>query len=200
MHLVAEPADIRADELPERRDRRAVERIAGGDEDALRNLFRRYSAAANGLAVRIVGDRTLAEEILQDVFLAVWRKARSYDPHRGSVRSWLMMQVHHRAVDVVRHEESARRRSTEHAGPQEPPPSPEDVVEEAWLVQRRADVRGALRSLPDEQRTVVELAYFGGLTQTQVAERVGAPLGTVKSRTLAALRKLRTILGAEGAS
>jgi RNA polymerase sigma-70 factor (ECF subfamily) len=185
-----EVTDLRA-----RRDRHLVSRVAVGDEDAFVELFRLYGPAALGLALRVVGDQALAEEVAQEVFLSAWRKTERYDAARGSVRSWLLVQVHHRAVDVVRREEAERRRTTTNLEPLGSERDVEDVVEEAWLQDRRGEVRRALQALPEDQRTVIELAYFEGLTQAQVASRLGVPLGTVKSRTLAAMRRLRNTLG-----
>ena len=172
-------------------------RIAEGSSDAFRDLYSRYASTAAGLAHRVIGDPVLAEEVVQDVFMSVWRSAAAYDAARGSVRSWLLTQVHHRAVDVIRREDAERRRSLRqpHAVPSDPT---EEVVEDEWLRTRRAGIRLALRTISDEQRQVLQLAYFEGLTQTQVSERLGIPLGTVKSRTLAAMVKLREALsGAE---
>lgn len=165
-----------------------------GSESAFADLFRRYGPVANGLAVRVLGDPALADEVLQEVFLSVWRLARNYDGARGSVRAWILAQVHHRAVDVVRREESARRRLS-----RQPVTSPDaeidDVIEQSWIATRRAQVRRALSTLSNDQRTVLELAYYRGMTQTQIAEQANMPLGTVKSRTLSALRTLRAALG-----
>ena len=156
-------------------------------------MYRRYASTASGLAHRVIGDPVLAEEVTQDVFLSVWRAASAYDGARGSVRSWLLTQIHHRSVDVIRREDAERRRSFRQ--PQPIPMDPtEDVVEDAWLRARRADIRQALTSLSNEQREVLELAYFDGLTQTQISQKIGIPLGTVKSRTLAAMLKLREAL------
>lgn len=138
----------------------------------------------------------MAEEVLQEVFLSVWRRAGGYDPARGSVRSWLFAQIHHRSVDVVRREEAERRRTTTNAEPDVSDEGIDDVVEEGWLKTRREQVRRALGGLSDEQRKVIELAYYEGLTQSQVATATGVPLGTVKSRTLAAMRRMRDALAA----
>lgn len=191
--------DEAPDELQDRRDRRAVERIAAGDIDAFAELFGRYGPQALGLAKRLAGSLSVAEEVVQEVFASVWRRADAYDPGRASVRAWLLMQVHHRAVDTVRHEEALRRRTSAPIQAPPRPPGPDDVVEDAWLAHRRARVRDVLERLPGEQREVLELAYFSGLTQSRVAEKTGIPLGTVKSRTLTALRTLRTLLD-EGAT
>lgn len=168
-------------------------RIAEGSSDGFRDLYRRYAPTAAGLAHRVIGDPVLAEEVSQDVFLSVWRSAAAYDAARGSVRSWLLTQVHHRAVDVIRHEDAERRRALRQPEPIPVDPT-EEVVEDEWLRVRRSEIRIALRTISDEQREVLELAYFGGLTQVEISEKLGIPLGTVKSRTLAAMLKLRNAL------
>jgi len=185
---------MRVSDLQDRRDRDLLERVSAGDHAAFSEVYRRYSPAALGLAVRILGEQAMAEEVLQEVFLSVWRRAGAYDPARGSVRSWLFAQIHHRSVDVVRREEAVRRRST--AAPESDVADEriDEVVEEGWLKARRDHVRRALGGLSPEQRQVIELAYYRGLTQTQVATETGVPLGTVKSRTLTAMRRLRDSL------
>jgi RNA polymerase sigma-70 factor (ECF subfamily) len=179
------------------RDRDLVTRIADGDEEAFRGLFRRYAANASALAKRIVRQPFLAEEIVQETFLAVWRHPEGYDEERGTVKAWLMGMVHHRAVDLVRREESQRRRA-ESAQAQdsvlEDADVAESVVEELGVPEERKAVRAALGELPPEQQQVIELMYFGGLTQSAIAERLSLPLGTVKSRTLLGMRRLRTAL------
>jgi RNA polymerase sigma-70 factor (ECF subfamily) len=185
-----------ATDLSEARDRDLVRRIAAGDEDAFRGLFRRYAPTAISLARRVARQPYLAEEIVQEAFLALWRNPEAYDPGRGSVRSWLMGMVHHRAVDAVRREESQRRRAEEAKASDvvvvEDPA--EAVVEELGAPQERETVRAALQGLPEEQRQVIELMYFGGLSQSRIAERLELPLGTVKSRTLLGMRRLRAAL------
>lgn len=180
-------------DLQEHRDRTLIAKISAGDEPAFATLFREYGSASLGLAVRILGDRALAEEVIQEVFLAVWAKASRYDAARGSVRTWVLTQVHHRAVDAVRREEAERRRNANQT-PEVNEYQIDEVIEESWIASRREDVRAAIGTLPQEQRLVIELAYFGGLTQMEVAERAGIPLGTVKSRTLAAMKRLRGAL------
>ena len=142
----------------------------------------------------------VAAEIVQEAFLAVWRNPDRYDGARGSVRSWLMGTVHHRAVDAVRREQAQRRRAEQASGME--PDVDEDPVDDLLaaidLPRERRLVRAALGALPDEQREVIERMYFEGLSQSQIAERTGLPLGTVKSRTLLAMRRLRANLG-EGA-
>jgi RNA polymerase sigma-70 factor (ECF subfamily) len=186
---------MQVSDLQDRRDKDLVAATASGDRKAFTELYRRYSTSAFGLALRVLGERAMAEEVLQEVFLSVWRRADAYDPARGSVRSWLFSQVHHRAVDVVRREESERRRSPINTEP-DYDDGVDEVIEEGWLSARREQVKRALNGLSAEQREVIDLAYFKGLTQTQVAKEAGVPLGTVKSRTLAAMRRLRDALHA----
>jgi RNA polymerase sigma factor (sigma-70 family) len=183
-------------DLSETRDRDLVRRIGEGDDDAFRGLFRRYSPSALALARSVVRQPFLAEEIVQEAFLALWRNPSAYDQQRGSVRAWLMGMVHHRAVDAVRREEAHRRR-TEAAVPdaldREPDPA-DQVVDQLGLPEERKAVRSALDELPPEQRRVLELMYFDGLSQSKIAERLSLPLGTVKSRTLLGMRRMRGAL------
>lgn len=195
---VVEPAPEApmAADLEEARDRDLLRRIARADEEAFRELFRRYSPNAMALARRVVRQPFIAEEIVQEAFLAAWRNAEGYNEGRGSVRSWLMTMVHHRAVDAVRREESQRRRAEDaQAGDVLAVEDPADaVVAQLGLPEERRAVRAALGDLPAEQRQVIELMYFDGLSQSKVAERLGLPLGTVKSRTLLGMRRLRSSL------
>lgn len=177
-------------------DRELVDGVRARDEASFRALFGRYAPTALSLARRVVGQPFLAEEIVQEAFLAVWRNPDAYDADRGSVRSWLMGTVHHRAVDAVRRERSQRRRALDARGADlvvVPDPS-DDVLDELGLPEERKAVRAALDDLPEEQRRVIELMYFGGLSQSTIAARLGLPLGTVKSRTLLGMRRLRAAL------
>lgn len=188
-------------ELRDHADRDLLAAMAHGDEDALREIYRRYGGICFGLAARIVADRSLAEDVVQEVFVGAWRAANGFDADRGSVRSWLLTQIHHRAVDTIRREASERRRNQVLTlpDPDREPAASDAIVEEEWISMRRAQVRGALSQLSSDQREVLELAYFTGLTQRQISEQLGAPLGTVKSRTITALRRLRTALSADPA-
>jgi RNA polymerase sigma factor (sigma-70 family) len=171
-------------------------RVRAGDDGAFRELFSRHATVAHALAHRLVRQTHLAEEIVQEAFLAVWRSPERYDRSKGSVRSWLMGAVHHRAVDAVRREEAQRRRADQAAAVRVVVDDPTDDVAIAIDRPREQElVRKALDELPDEQRDVIAGMYFEGLTQTQIAERTGLPLGTVKSRTLLGMRRLRTFLG-----
>ncbi len=183
-------------DVSEAHDRELVQRLRRGDEDAFRGLFGRYAPAAKALALRVVRQSHLAEEIVQEAFMAVWRNPDGYDGERGSVRSWLMGMVHHRAVDLVRREEAYRRRAEDSIpeAMQEQADHAQDVVEMLGLPEERRIVRAALDELPEEQRDVLLLMYFGGLSQSQIAERSGIPLGTVKSRTLLGMRRMRAAL------
>ena len=174
--------------------------LAGGDRGAFDELYRRYGSAAYGLALRITAQEAIAQEVVQEAFLALWRTPSAFDPLRGSFRSFFLSLVHHRAVDAVRREERLRQR-TERVSNLEPVRGEDvadEVVEAEFLVVRRKEVREALTTLPPEQQQVIELAYFGGQTQSRIAELLGIPIGTVKTRTLAAMRKLRRALSAEG--
>ena len=178
-------------------DEALLQRVGAGDERAFRELFARYAAVAHALAFRLVRQAQVAEEIVQEAFLAVWRTPERYDPARGSVRSWLMGTVHHRAVDAVRREQAQRRRADQAAAlvPRAAEDPTDEVLSALDLPRERRLVQKALAGLPDEQRDVIQRMYFDGMSQSQIAERTGLPLGTVKSRTLLAMRRLRTHLG-----
>ncbi|HEY1330452.1 MAG TPA: sigma-70 family RNA polymerase sigma factor [Actinomycetota bacterium] len=171
-------------------------RLSMGEQDAFEELYRRYAPAAFGLAYRVTAHELLAQEVVHDAFMALWKAPQAFDPSRGAFRSFFLSLVHHRAVDVVRREQRMRQRAERmNPEPLEDEDVAEGVVQEAWLADRREEVLTALGKLPPEQREVLELAYFRGYTQAQVAEAMQIPLGTVKTRTLAALRKLRAMLG-----
>jgi RNA polymerase sigma-70 factor (ECF subfamily) len=166
------------------------------DERALAELYDRYSRVAYGLALRIVRDPALAEDAVQEAFLTVWRTAGSFRPDRTKPSTWILTLVHRRAVDVVRREE--RRRAAPLEGTEEPDERGLAADEEIELTDRRRLVQEALRQLPDEQREALELAYYGGLTQSELAERLSVPLGTIKSRMFTGLRRLRDLLAEAG--
>ena len=183
-------------EEADRQDIGLLARLRAGDRAAFDDLYRRYVRQAYGLAYRVTAQEQLAEEVVHEAFVAVWRAPEAFDPARGPFRTFFLSLVHHRAVDTVRREERLRRR-TERAlnlDATEGEDVAEGVVDDAWLAVRRKEVRQALSTLSPEQRTVLEMAYFGGATQARIAEQLGIPLGTVKTRTLAALRKLRLVL------
>ena len=171
-------------------------KVALGDQEAFEELYRRYSAPAYGLALRVLASEQLAQDVVHDAFLALWRAPEAFDPTRGSFRSFFLSLVHHRSVDTVRREERLRRRTARMnlTAVQDEQDVADLVAQDDWLVDLRDQVHKALESLSAEQREVVELAYFEGMTQARIAERTGLPLGTVKTRTLAALRRLRRML------
>jgi RNA polymerase sigma factor (sigma-70 family) len=188
------PVAVRS--LEDARDRDLVQRVGQGDENAFRLLFRRHGPLAKALALRVVRQPFMAEEIVQEAFLALWRNPGSFRADLGTFRGWLVSTVHHRAVDLVRREESQRRRAEEsRSGTEAEPDLADAVVEDADLADRRDRVRAALEGIPREQREILELMYFDGKTQATIAQELELPLGTVKSRTLLGMRRLRAILG-----
>ena len=185
-----------APDLDEARDRDLVLRLGEGDEEAFRDLFRRYGGVAKALATRIVRQPFLAEEIVQEAFLALWRRPDSYRADRGSVRGFLLATVHHRAVDHIRREEAQRRRAEEaDTADLIAPDVGEAVTDAAALEAERTNLRAALVGLPAEQRRVLEMMYYEGKSQSMIATELDVPLGTVKSRTLLGMRRLRTAIG-----
>jgi RNA polymerase sigma factor (sigma-70 family) len=187
--VLASPAVAR--ELAHLSDEALVALVARSDDGALAALYDRFGRVAYGLALRIVRDRALAEDVVQEAFLTVWRNAHRFVPERAKASSWILTFVHRRAVDLVRREERRRTEPLPETPLEAESPATE---EEAWLRLRRERVQKALRSLPDQQREAIELAYFGGFTQSELAERLGEPLGTIKSRMFTGLARLRELL------
>lgn len=177
-------------------DRKVLVELGEGRLGALEALYDRYRAMAYAIALRITADPRLAEDVVQDAFLGVWRHAGGYVEGRGSVKTWLLAIVHHRAIDAVR-----RRRPTSELPDPELPAPAQLVAADVWPeVAGRldaAEIRTALARLSDVQREAIELAYWGGLSQTEIAQRTGAPLGTVKSRMRLGLLALRRELTVE---
>jgi RNA polymerase sigma factor (sigma-70 family) len=188
-----QPLPLRASSVTDEADRAALARIAGGELAALEDLYDRYKTMAYSIAYRITNDATLAEDVVQDAFLGAWRNAARYVEGRGSVKTWLLSIVHHRAIDAIRR----RRPTTElpeiDAGLPAALTLP-DVWAEVSASLDSVTVREALVALSDVQREALELAYFGGLTQQEIAERTGTPLGTVKSRMRLGLLAMRRSL------
>ncbi|MGC5075589.1 ECF RNA polymerase sigma factor SigK [Agrococcus sp. DT81.2] len=169
-------------------------RAAEGDQRAFAELYDASSSRVFGLVLRILVDRAQAEEVAQEVYLEAWRQAKRFDPDRGAAISWLLQIAHARAVDRVRASQSQRDRDAR-IGVRDTPVPVDTVAEHAEVALESARARKALRELSDPQREAIELAYFDGLTQTEIAERVGAPLGTVKTRLRDGMVRLRGILG-----
>lgn len=175
-------------------DEALVALVARGDEGALGELYDRVGRIAYGLAMRVLRDDRLAEDAVQEGFLAVWRSAAGFRAEQAKASTWILTLVHRRAVDLVRREERRRAEpltdeTVVHAGG-----AAEATDEAAWLRFERERVQAALGQLPDMQREALELAYYGGYSQSELAERLGVPLGTIKSRMFAGLARLRELL------
>lgn len=171
-----------------------VRRVAAGDEAALGELYDSTSRPVFGLALRILGDPSAAEEVALEVYTQVWRQAGAYDSGRGTPSAWLLTIARSRAIDRFRSSEQTRRRSDTLDSVQSAPAASISPDVHAADAERRQIVLEALDSLPPEQRTVIELAYFRGMTHTEIAESLGHPLGTVKTRTRLAMMRLREAL------
>jgi RNA polymerase sigma factor (sigma-70 family) len=176
-------------------DEAVVALAARSDDVAFAELYDRYGRIAYGLALRVLRDEALAEDAVQEAFLAIWRGASRFIPERGRASSWILTLVHRRAVDLVRRENRRRTEPLEGDDFEAGEGSAEDV---AWLRLERERVQAALQQLTDPQREALELAYYGGFTQSELAERLGQPLGTIKSRMFAGLARLHELLEAPG--
>src|SRR5688572_15201327 len=174
-------------------DEALVALVARGDETALAELYDRVSGIAYGLALRVLRDERLAEDAVQEGFLGVWRTAAAFRAERAKASTWILTLVHRRAVDLVRREE--RRRAEPLTDEMTARAAPTEATDEAaWLRFERERVQVALQQLPDVQREALELAYYGGFSQSELAEKLGVPLGTIKSRMFAGLARLRELL------
>ena len=193
LRAVAHDGRAMRGEAVDRSEEALLAQVARGDEAALGEVYDRFGRVAYGLALRILRDERLAEDAVQEAFLAVWRQAASFRPDRASARTWVLTLVHRRAVDLVRREERRRAETLE----PETEPAGGSAAEDAELSSRRLAVQGALAQLPDDQRRPIELAYYGGLTQSELAEQLGLPLGTIKSRMFAGLKRLGELLESE---
>ena len=176
-------------------DEAVVALVARSDELALAELYDRFGRVAYGLALRVLRDDKLAEDAVQEGFLAAWRNADRFVPERGKASTWVLTLVHRRAVDLVRGEE---RRRAEPLSEQTEAGRSESAEEDAWLRFERERVQSALKQLPDQQREALELAYYGGFSQSELAERLGQPVGTIKSRMFSGLARLRELLAEPG--
>jgi RNA polymerase sigma-70 factor, ECF subfamily len=181
-------------ELVELGDADLIGRAADGDARALEVLYDRYARVVYSFALRIVGDQQLAEELLQEVFFRAWQQGSSFRSNRGSFITWLLSITHNMAIDEVR----KRRRRPQKSDNDDPetalagvPDARQDVEEEVWLGTLRETISAALETLPPAQREAIELAYFRGLTQREIAEKTGEPLGTIKTRMRLGMQKLR---------
>jgi RNA polymerase sigma-70 factor (ECF subfamily) len=177
------------------RDRSALERMVAGDTRALEELYDRHGDLLYSLVRRVLSRAEDAEDVIQEIWLQAWRGARTYDPKRGTVCGWLVSIARSRAIDRLR-SEGSRKRATDAAGVDSPDP-PESPAESAVDRQRREHVDHAMSQLDPQHREVLQLAYFAGLSQSEISERLGAPLGTVKSWTRQALSRLEKLVPRE---
>jgi RNA polymerase sigma-70 factor, ECF subfamily len=186
-----EPEDVQARRRAE--DAALLARIAQKDERAVESLYARYSGPLYSLAYQVTGAERFAQDVVQEVFVALWRDAGRFDPSRGAVAPWLFSLARHKAIDLVRREANIRKRTAD--VDLEFHEADDDVDHETWLNFRRERVMAAIEELTPAQREALELAFFGGLTHVEVSERLGIPLGTAKTRIRSALLRLRDILG-----
>jgi RNA polymerase sigma-70 factor, ECF subfamily len=176
-------------------DEDVMQLVRRGDARAFEVIYERHSAAAFSLAYRMMGTRPGAEDVTQDAFLSMWRSGARYDRARGSVRTWVLGIVHHRAIDALRRATVHDKRRAGDEGIEERFEARERTDVEAARREESGTVRSALRSLPSDQSQVIELAYFGGFTHTEIADMLDAPVGTVKGRMRLGLKKMRDQLG-----
>jgi RNA polymerase sigma-70 factor, ECF subfamily len=184
-----------SDDIRNLADEELMHLVGVGDPRAFELIYDRHGAAAFSLAFRIAGARAAAEDITQEAFLSIWRTRARYNPARGSVRTWVLGIVHHRAIDGLRRDERHGRRRTSAEGIEETHEAAQLTDVEAIRADEARVVRKAVASLPTEQTRVIELGYYGGFTTSEIAEMLGTPLGTVKGRMRLGLDKLRNELG-----
>jgi len=186
-----QPEDVQAQKRAE--DAALLARIVDKDERAVEALYARYSGPLYSLAYQVTGAERFAQDVVQEVFVALWRDASRFDPARGNVAPWLFSLARHKAIDLVRREANVRKRTAD--VDLELHEAADNVDHETWLRFRRDRVREAIEGLTLVQREALELAFFNGLTHVEVSERLGIPLGTAKTRIRSALLRLRDILG-----
>jgi RNA polymerase sigma-70 factor, ECF subfamily len=191
MCVLRRPARLTNDRLRKLADEELMELVAGNDADAFEVILERHADAAFSLAYRMCATRSLAEDVTQEAFLALWRGGARYDRARGSVRTWALGIVHNRAVDALRRCNVHERRRAGDEGIEDSLEAPERTDAQAIGNAAASEIRGALDELPDEQRQVIELAYFGGFTHIEIASMLDLPLGTIKGRMRLGLHKLR---------
>jgi RNA polymerase sigma-70 factor, ECF subfamily len=189
------PRRTRAYSVRNLADEDLMELMSRGDARAFEVIFDRHADVAFSLAYRMCGKRAVAEDVIQEAFLSLWRSAVRYDPTRGSVRAWVLRVVHNRAIDAFRNAAVKTSGDVSDEGLSEQLPSPERTEAVVELREDARVVRGALSELPDDQRKVIELAYFGGFSHSQIAEMLDVPAGTVKGRMRLGLAKLRLAIG-----
>ena len=191
VHRGHEQSGERTRRSTEASDSELIERIGAGDREAFEEVYRRYTRPVLGLALRRLGDRGRAEDALQDAFAAIWRSARSFDPSRGQGGAWLYTVARNAIVDGARKRPEPAVEAPDAPSPEGGPP---ERAEASWLAWR---VHAAIERLPEHERPVIELAYWGGLSQSEISDFLAVPLGTVKTRTRSALARLADMLGDE---
>lgn len=178
-------------------DEDLISLVENGNSEAFAVLYDRHSRVAYSLAYRMMGKRQAAEDLVQEVFLRVWRATSSYKAERGSVRTWILSIVHHRGVDLLR-STASRRRTQDKVEASAESSQPSEAFSEAWRNSQRDEIRQALGTLPPEQLKILELAYFSGYTHVEIAELLDLPLGTVKGRMRLGLKKIRDYFDSKG--
>jgi RNA polymerase sigma-70 factor, ECF subfamily len=193
--LFKTPTSSRRRDLVSLADEDLMELVSDGEARAFEVIFDRHSGPAFSLAYRMCGRRSMAEDVVQEAFLSLWRSGGRYDRRRGSVRNWVLGVVHNRAIDAFRRGVVREGRNVSDEGLAEQLPAAERTEIEVARLDEASQVRGELGKLPAEQRQVIELAYFGGFTHTEIAEMLTLPAGTVKGRMRLGLTKMRIALG-----
>jgi RNA polymerase sigma-70 factor, ECF subfamily len=194
------PTTSRESALSSLADEELMTLVARGEARAFETVYDRHCGAAFSLAYRMCGSRALAEDVAQEAFLSIWRSGGRYDRARGSVRTWVLGIVHNRAIDALRRSVVHDRRRASDEGIEERFEARERTEIEAARREEAKEIRGMLEALPEDQSRVIELAYFGGFTHSEIAEMLGAPIGTVKGRMRLGLEKLRGQLAPQGAT
>jgi RNA polymerase sigma-70 factor (ECF subfamily) len=178
-------------------DEDLISLVEGGDAEAFAALYDRHNWAAYSLAYRMMGEKQAAEDLVQEAFLKTWRSAGSYRTERASVRTWILSIVHNRGIDQLR-SLASRRRTQQKVEASAPKSQPSEAFAESWRNSQGEQVREALKTLPEEQLKILELAYFSGYTHVEIAEMLGLPLGTVKGRMRLGLKKMKDYFGSQG--
>lgn len=178
-------------------DEDLISLVESGDTEALAGLYDRHGRSAYSLAYRMMGDRQAAEDLVQDSFIKIWRSAKSYRAERGSVRTWILSITHNRGIDHIR-STASRRRTQDRVEMTTETTQPSEAFSETWRNSQRSQVQEALKTLPEEQLKILELAYFSGYTHAEIAEMLDLPLGTVKGRMRLGMKKIKSFFDAQG--
>jgi len=178
-------------------DEELIPLVNNDEPEAFATLYERHSRAAFSLAYRMMGERQAAEDLTQEAFIKVWRRASSYRAQKASVRTWILSIVHNRGIDQLR-SHASRRRTQDKIEAAAPTSEPSEAFAQTWRNTQAEQVREALSTLPKEQLKILELAYFSGYTHVEIAELVGLPLGTVKGRMRLGLKKMKGYFGSRG--